>query len=98
MLYDRYNAGKFFLGDSNFTIAFMTALPIPENIGRLKMTKIINKQAFDVPLELIDSESKASELKFWHDRGVPLDADGFTMHVPKNYSSLFIEGESSFGN
>ena len=54
-------------------------MPIPENIGRLKMTKIINSEAFDVPLELIDSESKASELKFWQDKGVTLNADSFTM-------------------
>ena len=62
MLYDRYNAGKFFLGESNFTIGFATVAPIPEKIGRLRMTKEIDGEEFDVPLELIDSERKASEL------------------------------------
>ena len=62
MLYDRYNAGKFFLGESNFTIGFATMPPMPENVGRLRMKKEINKEWFDVPLELLDSERKASEL------------------------------------
>ena len=62
MLYDRYNAGKFFLGESNFTIGSVTLLPMPENVGRLRMKKLIDGEAFDVPLELIDSERKASEL------------------------------------
>ena len=79
MLYDRYDAGKFFLGESNFTISFATLVPMPENIGRLKMTKIINSKVFDVPLELTDSESKASEVKYWQDRGVPINAESLTM-------------------
>ena len=79
MLYDRYDAGKFFLGESNFTISFATLVPMPENIGRLKMTKKINSKVFDVPLELIDSESKANEVKYWQDRGWPLTVDSFTM-------------------
>ena len=57
------------------------------------MTKRINNQNFDVPLELIDSERKASELKFWHNKGMLLNVKSFTMYAPKNYSSLFIEGE-----
>ena len=96
MLYDRYNGGKFFLEENNFEIVFATLVPIPENIGRLKMTKYIDYEVSDVPLELIDSERKASELKFWHDKNMPLDADSFTMYAPKNYSSLFIEGEATF--
>ena len=49
-----------------------------------------------MPLELIDDELKNEELKFWKDHGEDLDADSFTFMSPKNYSSLYIEGEKSF--
>ena len=92
--YDRYNAGKFYLEEQNFRITFGMFLPIPDNIGRLRMSKSSNGETIEIPLVPVDESYHQDVTQYWKERDG--DVQQIALLEPENYSDIYIEGQDSF--